>query len=128
MSKVLLIEDSPPLSRIIDWILTEAGHDVRVVTTPEACDQEARLSPPDVVVFNTGMPFEDKLEHIGCIREAAPDARIVELHQSGSGSTAAGAPRTSGVQTGGVVDGYLSVPFHADDLLHVVDQLTEGAA
>jgi DNA-binding response OmpR family regulator len=124
MSKVLLIEDSPPLSRIIDWILSEAGHDVRVVTTPAACNEEARLSPPDIVVFNTGMPFEEKLEHIGCIRDAAPDARIVELQSSGS----ADAQRVSGIQTGGVVDGYLSVPFHADDLLNVVDQLTEGAA
>jgi DNA-binding response OmpR family regulator len=124
MSRVLLIEDSLPLSRIIDWILTEAGHEVTAVTTPEESPGLAGRQQPHVVVFNTGMPDTEKLSYVDDIRRAAPHARIIDLAPDAARRRLRAEARGEAGGCAWQVDCFLAVPFHADDLLKAIDELT----
>jgi two-component system KDP operon response regulator KdpE len=123
MSRVLVIEDSPPLTRVINWILTEAGHDVSSILSPQLSAERARAYQPNVVVFNTGMPDTEKTPYIDEIRRAAPDARIIDLSTDSGRRRDRAAARASAGDERGKVDVYLRIPFHADDLLRAVDEL-----
>jgi CheY-like chemotaxis protein len=124
MSKILLIEDSPCVSRIIEWILCDGGHDVSAVNSAVATTERAAVYQPDVVVFNTGMPETRKRPYIDAIRQVAPSAKMIDLSTDAWRSRRAD-DRAEAGDVHGKVDVYLRIPFHADDLLSAIDHLHE---
>jgi two-component system phosphate regulon response regulator PhoB len=56
MARVVVIEDEPDLSDIIQYNLTQAGHRVQVAGTAEAGLQLVRASVPDVVLLDLMLP------------------------------------------------------------------------
>ena len=58
---VLVIEDEPPLARIVRDYLIGAGYDVQTHNGPDGL-QAARELDPDLVVLNLGLPGLDGVE------------------------------------------------------------------
>lgn len=125
MSRILVIEDSPPLTRIINWILTEAGHEVTAIPAPDQSIERARSYRPEIVVFNTGMPDTEKTPFIDGIRRVAPGARFIDLSTDSAQRRRRAQARADAGDVEGKVDVYLRIPFHADDLLQAVDELSD---
>ncbi len=116
MAKVLIIEDEVPLARLLAWLLSDGGHDVTVAAHIPAAVVEAVRVEPDVVVFNTPLPVEEKARIIDDLRAEVEGVRIIDL--------ATQAERT----TADVADGAdlrLNIPFHPDDFVQAVGDLAQ---
>ena len=123
MARVLLVEDEEPLSRLISWALLDAGHEVGVVTTPEAAVERLSTYVPDVVVFNTVIAHDQKDSWMARIRETAAEARILDVSDEKNA-------RASGIigasRDGASADGSLGLPFPEARLLEAIDRLLAG--
>lgn len=109
MQKVLIIEEDAPRIRLLAWALRqEHEYDVLAVKALRDAAKVAAVRP-DVIVFNTEMPLEDKRKWIKALRDLVPDAGIIDLH-----------PWTSEdepVETG--ADAYLAPPY-VDSLVSII--------
>ena len=112
---VLLVEDDPTLSRVLEHILTDAGYDVMVrANGPDALDLvECGSTRIDVVVSDVGLPGlrGDKLA--GALRQLRPALPIVLM----TGYSAVVAP---GNEDALGVAAILEKPITIEDLLAAV--------
>jgi DNA-binding response OmpR family regulator len=81
MSTVLVIENDVPALRLMAWGLMEEGFEVGMAHVPDALAR-VRTKPPDVIVFNTLAPAEQKAALIKEFRQTAPTVRIVDVSDS----------------------------------------------
>jgi DNA-binding response OmpR family regulator len=117
MARVFLIEQDASVMRRMTWILLDAGHDVVVASDIEEAHAKLQGSSPDVVIFNTGLPSDEKAREVRAIHERC-QAPVIDIHQH-----SLGVQHPRGTQS----DAYLHKPFDADDLLDLVDTLTDRA-
>lgn len=109
MSRVLVVEDSEPLGRMLTQTLTRAGHDAAWAPTGSAAVELAASAPPDVVLLDLHLgdvPGTDLAAHL---RAAVPTCRVVGV--SGAAPDAGAA---------GQFDAFLLKPVALDALLAVV--------
>ena len=119
MARILLIENHSSLGRLIGLYLLDAGYEVSKVETPE--EAEGRLadpSHPDVIVFNTGLPPEQKSAFIYGWRQRAPGTKILEISED----PLIVAPGASTLERVGAADAYLTTPF---DFARISEVITE---
>jgi DNA-binding NtrC family response regulator len=119
MSRILLIENQTRLGVFMGMRLMDAGHDVGKVETPDLVAERLSSGPPDVIVFNTGLPAREKADFISSWREACPRVKILEVSEN---------PLIIGRQTEdlervGAPDAFLEIPFDFSDLIVAVDDL-----
>ncbi len=123
--RVLVVEDDPDLSALVEMILSDAGYGVRIAG--DGAEALARVAEemPDVVLLDMRMPvmngWEFAREFRGRWGRAAP---IVVV-------TAAENARARAEEIG--AEGWLEKPFDVDDVLRLVARLsgasgTEGAS
>lgn len=106
---VLIVEDERPLSKMIAAYLERAGFRVgQEFTGPDAV-ATARLTAPDVIILDLGLPGMDGLEVCQKIREFS-DCYILMLTARGAEED-----RITGLTTG--ADDYLSKPFSVRELV-----------
>ncbi|SEJ23260.1 two component transcriptional regulator, winged helix family [Deinococcus reticulitermitis] len=107
--RILLIEDNPDITRVVQYELEQAGY--RVVTAPDGITglTSARESTPDLVILDLGLPDFDGAEIARRLRKTssvpiiiltAMDAidRKVNLLEAGA-------------------DDYMTKPFHPEELV-----------
>lgn len=106
---ILIVEDEPPIRRLLRTTL--AAHDYRILeaTTGAEALQAMRHHRPDLVLLDLGLPDRDGLDLIGDIRKLAP-VPIVVL--SGRGEEAA---KVAALDSG--ADDYVTKPFGAEELM-----------
>jgi DNA-binding response OmpR family regulator len=112
MTRLLLIETHAPLVRLMSWFLLDAGFEV---VRADGVDSALTLirAGDSIVVFNSGMPDEDKLAAISSLREASPGSRFLDV---------SGVVRPPTRQLAGA-DASLNIPFDADSLIAHVREL-----
>lgn len=117
MARVFVIEEDASVMRRMTWILLDAGHDVLVAANIDEAHVKLQGSSPDVVIFNTGLPSDEKAREVSAIRELC-HVPVIDVHQHSLGAQH---PR------GTRADEYLHKPFDAQDLLDLVATLSDRA-
>jgi DNA-binding response OmpR family regulator len=121
--RVLVIEDDPDIARLLELVLTDAGHAVELEGDATSARQRLTGSPPPaLVVVEHWLPDGFGRDLTAAIKGAWPGCPVVLL--SGMHPRASGAPERRRHPRGPEPDAVLPKPFDVDELLAVVRELT----
>ncbi len=109
MTRVLVVEDEPPMRRAMAANLRARGYEVDLAETGERALELAARHHPDVVLLDLGLPGIDGLEVINGLR-GRTSVPIVVLSARGSEPD-----KVVALDAG--ADDYVSKPFGMDELL-----------
>jgi two-component system, OmpR family, response regulator MprA len=108
-ASILVVDDDPPVRRMLDRTLAAEGHDVRVAADGGSALALVERRVPDLVVLDVAMPGLDGLAVCRRLRAKGLGVPILLLT-----ARDAIADRVSGLDAG--ADDYLVKPFAADEL------------
>jgi two-component system, OmpR family, response regulator MprA len=119
--RVLVVDDDPPLRRMLARTLAAEGYEVTVAADGGAALAEAERSAPDVIVLDVAMPALDGLAVCRRLRGKGLPTPILML-------TARDAvpDRVAGLEAG--ADDYLVKPFAVQELIARLRALTRRGA
>ena len=109
MTRVLVVDDEPPLRRTLAIGLRARGYDVDTAADGRDALATAHATPPDLVLLDLGLPDLDGVEVIRRLRDHS-EVPIVVL------SARAGSPDKVGALDAGA-DDYITKPFGVEELL-----------
>ena len=109
--RVLLVEDNPPLRKLLALLFEGAGHRIDFAADGKQGLNLALENPPDVLVLDLGLPRMDGLEVCRELRERA-DRHIPILMLTARDAVA---DKLQGFEAG--ADDYLTKPFSGEELL-----------
>src|SRR5437773_753298 len=112
-ARVLLIDDDPGLSEVIELLLSREGYGVERAGTLKAGIARSGAAGIDLVITDLKLPDGTGLDAIREIRGVHPALPIIMITSYSSMESAIGALRA------GAVD-YLIKPFDNDEFLHAV--------
>jgi DNA-binding response OmpR family regulator len=115
--RVLVVDDDPPLRRMLARTLTAEGFDVTVAADGGAALVAAERSAPDVIVLDVAMPAIDGLSVCRRLRRKGLPTPILMLT-----ARDAVADRVAGLESG--ADDYLVKPFAIEELIARLHALT----
>jgi two-component system response regulator MprA len=115
--RVLVVDDDPPLRRMLTRSLTAEGFEVTVAPDGGAALVAAERSAPDVIVLDVGMPAIDGLSVCRRLRGKGLPTPILMLT-----ARDAVADRVAGLDAG--ADDYLVKPFAIEELVARLRALT----
>ena len=116
--RVLVIEDSLVIQRLIEVCLRPAGFQVELRAEGPSGLEAARGWKPDVVVLDVGLPVMDGWEVLSHLREdpGMDGVKVLVLTAHAQDQT-----RERAVKSG--ADGFLTKPFRPDELRSAVIEL-----
>jgi DNA-binding response OmpR family regulator len=109
MRKILLVDDDALLRRSLAFNLEKAGFSTQTAQSAEDCLAIARLTPPDLVLLDIGLPGMDGLEALRILRN---DMRVPVILLTARRREL---DEVLGLELG--ADDYVSKPFDFDVLL-----------
>ena len=112
-ARVLLIDDDPGLSEVIELLLSREGYGVERAGTLKAGIERSGAAAIDLVITDLKLPDGTGLDAIGAIRQSRPELPIIMITSYSSMESAIAALRA------GAVD-YIIKPFENDAFLHAV--------
>jgi two-component system response regulator MprA len=115
--RVLVVDDDPPLRRMLDRSLTAEGFEVTVAADGAQALVAAERSAPDVIVLDVAMPAMDGLSVCRRLRGRGLGAPILMLTARDTV-----ADRVAGLEAG--ADDYLVKPFAIQELIARLRALT----
>ncbi|HBF09537.1 MAG TPA: response regulator [Gammaproteobacteria bacterium] len=119
MAKILAVDDSPSIRRMVELTLDDEDHDVTTATDGQFGFEEAKKDQYDLVITDINMPNMSGYELIQALR-ALPEYQNIPIvcltTESGDEQKAKG--RAVGAT------GWITKPFSPEKLLSVVDRLT----
>ena len=77
MSRVLIVEDSEPLGKLLAETLGRAGHDSAWVATGAGALAQVAAAPPDVALVDVHLADMEGTELAAALRDALPGVRII---------------------------------------------------
>jgi two-component system KDP operon response regulator KdpE len=108
--RVLVVDDEPPIRRLLRTSLSANGYDVQEAGTGREGEAAILRSPPDVIVLDLGLPDMNGREVIRRLREGGSSVPIVVLS---SRSDEKG--KVEALDLG--ADDYVTKPFGVDELI-----------
>lgn len=114
-NKILVIDDDPEITDIINAFLRNAGYEVRIENSSAKVVEVARAFKPDLILLDIMMPFMDGYEVCGAIKADPKLAGIPVLFLTGKD---AGDDDGRSFQSGG--DLFIKKPFSCERLLQMV--------
>ncbi|GAA5482600.1 response regulator transcription factor [Haloferula sargassicola] len=109
MSRILVIDDEPQITRLLTLLLEGAGHEVRVAADAAHGLHELALSQPDLLLLDLGLPDRDGVEVVRALREWSQLPVLVLSARSDPHDKVAALDHGA--------DDYLTKPFDAPELL-----------
>lgn len=107
--KILVVDDEPPIRKLLRVGLTAQGYDVLEATNGATAEQSARDNPPDLILLDLGLPDTSGHELLQGWRDAGLTVPVVIL--------------SSRTDEGGIVkaleagaDDYVTKPFGMNEL------------
>jgi DNA-binding response OmpR family regulator len=115
---VLVVEDEPNIVLSLEFLMEQAGYQVRVARDGEAALLAIAASPPDLVLLDVMLPKRDGFDICRAIRANAAwrHVRILMLTAKGRESD-----RDRGIALG--ADDYVTKPFANRDVVERVKRL-----
>ena len=120
---VLIVEDEPNIVLSLEFLMENAGYNVRVVHDGRSALSEIENDPPNVVLLDVMLPDRDGFSVCELIR-ANPEwqnVRIMMLTAKGRDMD-----REKGLSLG--ADDYITKPFSTRDLVAKVNKMTSNLA
>ena len=115
--KILIVEDDPGISEVLDFSLRAAGHDV--VICSRGLDAVARAGDAECILLDVGLPDIDGFEVCRRIRS---NSRVPVIFLT---SRSEEIDRVVGLELGG--DDYVAKPFSTRELLARIKAVTRRA-
>lgn len=117
MAKILIVDDSRILRKILNATLAEAGHEV----IGEAGNGEEALNllssiTPDLITLDITMPVMDEVTALKSIKEQYPSIKVVMVSAAGQKNKVMEALK------GGASD-FIQKPFDPEDVKRVISKL-----
>jgi two-component system response regulator MprA len=119
-SRILVVEDDPPLAATLERVLTAEGYDVEAVSDGNDALRRARERPFDLVVLDVMLPGLDGIAVCKRLRASGPVPVLMLTALSGTEE------RVRGLDSG--ADDYLVKPFAYEELLARVRALLRRTA
>lgn len=114
--RILVVEDDPLVSELVEDCLDEGGFDVQCVSRGSEARKVVETSPPDVAILDLGLPDGDGIALTTQLKGLVPHMGIIIL----SGRSAP-VERIVGLEVG--ADDYLCKPFEPRELVARVRSL-----
>lgn len=116
--KILVADDEPNIVISLEFLMKQAGFQVRAVEDGEAALEAIAEDPPDVVLLDVMMPRKDGYEVCQTVRAnpAWNNVKIIMLTAKGRD-----VERQKGMALG--ADDYITKPFATRDLVEKVREL-----
>ncbi len=113
--KILVVDDEPPIVRLMEFILARQGHEMLVAVNGQEALDKVRAHQPDLVLLDIMMPRIDGYEVARTLRAdpATADLPIIMLSAKAQEEDI-----QKGMDVG--VNEYITKPFSPDQLVHVV--------
>lgn len=121
--RILIAEDEPSIVLSLEFLLSEAGHEVFTATTGADALKLAQERKPDLIVLDVMLPVVNGFEVCRTLR-ADPDfrgTRILMLTARGREQEVA-----RGLALG--ANAYITKPFGTREFMKVVEDLLKGEA
>ncbi|MDD4050283.1 MAG: response regulator [candidate division Zixibacteria bacterium] len=115
-AKVLVVDDEPEITEIIEAFLDNAGYVVKVENQPVRAVLQAREFKPDLILLDIMMPGTDGYQICNQIKEDAAMAETPVIFLTGKDSKD---DQGRSFQSGG--DMYIKKPFSCERLLEIVN-------
>jgi DNA-binding response OmpR family regulator len=115
MARILLVTSDEALARMTLWILAEQRHDATSVSDTAKALDTFRVFPPDLVLLNGS--GAKKTRDAALMYAALPGLQIIGLHEHSH----------AGIERHIRAEGHLHKPFHAEDLISLVNELVRSA-
>lgn len=118
---VLVVDDEPNMVLSLEFLMKDAGYEVRTASDGEAALAAVEESLPDLLLLDVVMPGRDGYDVCQTIRAnpAWNDVRIVMLT-----AKSRAVDKRKGRELG--ADAYLTKPFSTDDLMAQVATVMKG--
>ena len=113
---ILAVDDAPNILKAIQYILTKAGYPVLTARDGDEALTLVKREHPALVISDIMMPGLDGYELCSRLRAEEATSLIPFIFLSAKDTVD---DRIKGIQTG--ADGYLTKPFHRDELLAMVE-------
>lgn len=122
-ARVLVVEDSQVIQRLIEVCLRPAGFQVETRDDGPSGLEAALENPPDLLILDVGLPRMDGWEVLSRLRadERTVNLTVLVLTAHAQEETRQRADR-------GGADAFLTKPFRPNDLRRVATQLIEDGA
>tara|TARA_B100001964_G_C13844167_1_gene427222 strand:+ start:41 stop:421 length:381 start_codon:yes stop_codon:yes gene_type:complete len=120
---VLIVEDEPNIVLSLEFLMENAGYEVRVARDGRSALEEVTSNPPNIILLDVMLPDQDGFSVCELIR-TNPDlqnVRILMLTAKGRD-----ADREKGLALG--ADAYITKPFSTRDLVEKVKIMASGLA
>ncbi len=116
MAKIMIVDDSRILRKILTNTLTDAGHEV-IADAGNGKEAIMLLEKvkPDLITLDITMPVMDGLEALPKIKEACPDAKVIMVSAAGQKNKVMEALKS------GASD-FLQKPFEPEDVVNVISK------
>ena len=122
--RILLVEDNPANQKLAAYILEERGHSVEIASDGYQAIRMAEENSYDVILMDLQMPGMDGAEATKAIRAGEDgQARVPIIAMT---AHAMASDRQRCLASG--MDGYLSKPIDAHEMIALVENLAAGAA
>ena len=113
--RILVVDDEPPIVRLMEFILARQGHEMLVAVNGEEALAKVREHRPDLVLLDIMMPRIDGYE---VARSLRADPSLAEMPIIMLSAKAQGEDIQKGMDVG--VDEYITKPFSPEYLVQVV--------
>ena len=115
---ILIVDDEPNISLSLQFLMTQAGYEVRIAADGEVALQEVESSPPDLILLDVNMPKRSGFEVCETIRANAAwsNIRIVMLTAKGREIE-----KEQGLALG--ADDYVTKPFSTQEIVAKVNAM-----
>lgn len=122
--RILLVEDNPANQKLATYILRERGHTVEVAGNGQQSLRMTQENRYDVILMDVQMPGMDGLETTAAIRARAGGQNRVPI--IAMTARAMQDDREQCMEQG--MDGYLSKPIEAREMISLIEGLAAGVA
>jgi CheY-like chemotaxis protein len=123
VARVLVVEDSAVIQRLIAVCLGPAGVEIETRTDGPSGLETALADPPDLLILDVGLPHMDGWAVLGHLRSdpRTRGLKVLVLTAHAQEETRERADR-------GGADAFITKPFRPDDLRRVALGLLQGAS
>ncbi|PKK82810.1 MAG: response regulator [candidate division Zixibacteria bacterium HGW-Zixibacteria-1] len=122
-SRILVIDDEPQVTEIIEAFLTNAGHEVIVGNTATDGLRKAREKKPDVILLDIMMPDADGYSICNQLKSDPPTADIPVVFLTGKDRSD---DQGRSFKVGG--DMFIKKPFSCERLLEIINIILMSTA
>ena len=121
MSRILIIEDEPHIVMSLEFLMTQAGHEVQVVTDGSGAGKAIASFAPDLILLDIMLPGVSGFDICRTVRAEADSActKVVMLSARGRQTEI-----DRGLASG--ADAYVTKPFDTKELMLLTARLLAG--